>query len=133
MASKEEKEEDQEFNYQNLIAENLEVETPNIQTQQTQNNPNPNLLVIPENILSNNWELNQNKLLISNILSATITNNELLAVIFSFEFEEPSQTLLFSRAVLKEKPITIMYTNAKINGQAIKLILNSGLIGNIIT
>ncbi|KAG9287480.1 hypothetical protein G9A89_023852 [Geosiphon pyriformis] len=29
------------FTYQNLILENLEVETPNIKTQQTQNNPNP--------------------------------------------------------------------------------------------
>ncbi|KAG9293912.1 hypothetical protein G9A89_019250 [Geosiphon pyriformis] len=35
---------DQEFNYQNPIAENLEVETPNIQTQQTLNNPNSELI-----------------------------------------------------------------------------------------
>ncbi|KAG9302673.1 hypothetical protein G9A89_007377 [Geosiphon pyriformis] len=40
---KEEKEaKDQEFTYQNLITENPEIETPNIQIQQTPNNLNPN-------------------------------------------------------------------------------------------
>ncbi|KAG9287277.1 hypothetical protein G9A89_008907 [Geosiphon pyriformis] len=69
---------------------------------------------------------NQNKLLISNIFSATITNNKLLAAIFPFEFKEPSQIPLLSRAMLKKKPITAMYTNAKVNDQTIKLILDSG-------
>ncbi|KAG9307531.1 hypothetical protein G9A89_000010 [Geosiphon pyriformis] len=36
----EKKAKNQEFTYQNLILENLEVETLNIKTQQTQNNPN---------------------------------------------------------------------------------------------
>ncbi|KAG9297090.1 hypothetical protein G9A89_019371 [Geosiphon pyriformis] len=52
--------------------------------------------------------------------------------IFLFEFEELSQIPLFSRATLKEKPITAMYTNAKVDGQAIKLILDSGSVGSII-
>ncbi|KAG9294744.1 hypothetical protein G9A89_008223 [Geosiphon pyriformis] len=44
MASEKEKEEDQEFNYQNPITENLEVEILNIQIQQTPNNLNPKLI-----------------------------------------------------------------------------------------
>ncbi|KAG9291292.1 hypothetical protein G9A89_021794 [Geosiphon pyriformis] len=35
-------------------------------------------------------------------------------------------------AALEEKLITAMYTNAKINGQVIKLILDSGSAGSII-
>ncbi|KAG9304855.1 hypothetical protein G9A89_000768 [Geosiphon pyriformis] len=41
--------------------------------------------------------------------------------------------LLFSRAALKEKLITTMYMDAKIDGHTIKLILDSGSAGNIIT
>ncbi|KAG9301832.1 hypothetical protein G9A89_004511 [Geosiphon pyriformis] len=40
---------------------------------------------------------------------------------------------LFSRAAFEEKPITVMYTNAKVDGQFIKLILDSGSAGSIIT
>ncbi|KAG9289679.1 hypothetical protein G9A89_014414 [Geosiphon pyriformis] len=49
----EEKEaEDQEFTYQNLITENLEFETPNLQTQQNLNPENleiktPNIQTLP--------------------------------------------------------------------------------------
>ncbi|KAG9290868.1 hypothetical protein G9A89_011018 [Geosiphon pyriformis] len=68
--------------------------------------------------------------LINNILPATVTNDKLLAAIFSFEIEEPSSTLLFSGAALNKKPITMMYTDAKVNGQFIKLILDSSLAGN---
>ncbi|KAG9300929.1 hypothetical protein G9A89_004987 [Geosiphon pyriformis] len=64
---------------------------------------------------SNNQESNQTKSLNNNILPATITNNKLLAAIFPFEFKEPLQTLLFSGATLEEKPITAMYTNAKVD------------------
>ncbi|KAG9284833.1 hypothetical protein G9A89_003756 [Geosiphon pyriformis] len=60
-------------------------------------------------------------------LPATVTNDKSLATIFPFEIEESSSTLLFSGAALDEKPITAMYTDAKIDGQSIKLILNSGL------
>ncbi|KAG9284561.1 hypothetical protein G9A89_014165 [Geosiphon pyriformis] len=91
------------------------------------------LLVTPEDASSNNLKTNQNKTLTNNILLATITNDKLLAAIFLFEFEELSFTLLFSRATLEEKPITTMYTDTKINGHSIKLILDSELAGSIIT
>ncbi|KAG9298508.1 hypothetical protein G9A89_016505 [Geosiphon pyriformis] len=80
-------------------------------------------LIIPENASSNNLETNQ-KSLTNNIPPATVTNDKLLTAIFLFEFEKLSFTLLFSRAVFEEKPITIMYTDAKINGHSIKLILD---------
>ncbi|KAG9295561.1 hypothetical protein G9A89_003864 [Geosiphon pyriformis] len=65
--------------------------------------------------------------------TATITKNESLNTIFPFELEESSTMPLFSRAVLEKKPITVMYIDAKVNGHFIKLILNSGLAGSIIT
>ncbi|KAG9296555.1 hypothetical protein G9A89_015147 [Geosiphon pyriformis] len=69
----------------------------------------------------------------NNIPPATITENESLNAIFLFEFEEPSDTPLFSGAALEEKPITAIYTDDKINGHSIKLILDSGSAGSIIT
>ncbi|KAG9287264.1 hypothetical protein G9A89_008894 [Geosiphon pyriformis] len=81
---------------------------------------------------SNNLETNQ-KLLISNILPATITEDKSLAAIFPFKIKELSATSLFNRAVFEKKPITAMYTDTKVDGHAIKLILNSGSIGSIIT
>ncbi|KAG9291017.1 hypothetical protein G9A89_012889 [Geosiphon pyriformis] len=113
----------------------LEIETcsQNLETKYTQN-PNfqyyLSLLVTPKNTSSNNQKPNQNKSFTSNISLATITNNKLLAAIFSFEFEEPSQTPLFSGAVFKKKPITAMCTNAKVDDQAIKLILNSNQLSH---
>ncbi|KAG9284383.1 hypothetical protein G9A89_023640 [Geosiphon pyriformis] len=86
-----------------------------------------------KDISPNNTKLNQNKLLISNIPPATITNDKLLAAIFPFKFKELLSMLLFSRAALKEKPITTIYTNAKVDGHFIKLILNSESVGSIIT
>ncbi|KAG9290964.1 hypothetical protein G9A89_011114 [Geosiphon pyriformis] len=41
--------------------------------------------------------------------------------------------LLFSRATLDTKSITAMYTDVKVDGHSIKLILNSGSTGSIIT
>ncbi|KAG9292953.1 hypothetical protein G9A89_016315 [Geosiphon pyriformis] len=64
---------------------------------------------------------------------ATITNDKSLATIFPFELEETTIVLLFSRAVLEEKPITAMYTNMKVDGHFIKLILDSRSAGSIIT
>ncbi|KAG9289973.1 hypothetical protein G9A89_010279 [Geosiphon pyriformis] len=49
--------------------------------------------------------------------------------IFPFELEEPSDMLLFSRAALEEKLITAMYTDAKVNGHFIKLILDNDQLG----
>ncbi|KAG9303534.1 hypothetical protein G9A89_018430 [Geosiphon pyriformis] len=72
------------------------------------------------------------KSLISNILPATITEDKSLAAIFSFKIEDPTSTPLFSRAVLEKKPITAMYTDAKIDGHSIKLILDSRSAGSII-
>ncbi|KAG9298655.1 hypothetical protein G9A89_012723 [Geosiphon pyriformis] len=73
------------------------------------------------------------RLLTSNILLATITNDKTLAAIFFFELEKTTMIPLFSRATLEEKLITAMYTNVKVNGHFIKLILNSGSAGSIIT
>ncbi|KAG9303552.1 hypothetical protein G9A89_018448 [Geosiphon pyriformis] len=56
---------------------------------------------------------------------ATITENKLLDAIFPFELEKLLAMPLFSGAILKEKPITTMYTNAKVDSHLIKLILDS--------
>ncbi|KAG9287007.1 hypothetical protein G9A89_022971 [Geosiphon pyriformis] len=88
------------------------------------------LLVTPENTTPNNQELKQTP--ISNIPPAMIIKDESLDAIFSFKLKKPSTMLLFNRAALEEKPITTMYTNVKIDGHPIKLILNSGSAGSII-
>ncbi|KAG9288380.1 hypothetical protein G9A89_021411 [Geosiphon pyriformis] len=82
-------------------------------------------LVTSENATSNNQGIEQQQPLTNNILFATITKNESLDTIFPFELEEPSDMSLFSGASLKEKPIMAIYTNAKIDGHSIKLILDS--------
>ncbi|KAG9303718.1 hypothetical protein G9A89_018615 [Geosiphon pyriformis] len=71
--------------------------------------------------------------LTNNIPPATITNNKILAAIFPFKLEETTTVPLFSRATLEEKPITVMYTDTKIDGHLIKLILDSESAGSIIT
>ncbi|KAG9304102.1 hypothetical protein G9A89_006012 [Geosiphon pyriformis] len=71
--------------------------------------------------------------LISNIPPATVINDKLLAAIFPFELEKPSQLPLFNGATLEEKPITAIYTDAKVNEHPIKLILDSSSAGSIIT
>ncbi|KAG9297766.1 hypothetical protein G9A89_011281 [Geosiphon pyriformis] len=91
------------------------------------------LLVIPEDVISNNPEPNQPTTLTNNILPATITDNESLAIIFLFELKEITTVPLFSGAALEEKPITVMYTDAKVDGQYIKLILDSESADSIIT
>ncbi|KAG9303865.1 hypothetical protein G9A89_005775 [Geosiphon pyriformis] len=99
-------------------------------------NPNSqnylSLLVTPEDASTSNPAFTQRQPLTSNIPSATITENELLAAIFPFEFEETTTTPLFSGATLEAKPIITIYTNAKVEGQFIKLILDSGSAGSII-
>ncbi|KAG9286377.1 hypothetical protein G9A89_014543 [Geosiphon pyriformis] len=91
------------------------------------------LLITSEDVQPNNPKTNQQPTLISNILPATITENESLNAIFPFELEELLVTPLFSEATLKEKPITAMYTDVKVDGYPIKLILDSGLADSIIT
>ncbi|KAG9289690.1 hypothetical protein G9A89_014425 [Geosiphon pyriformis] len=108
----------------------------NLGTSATQN-PNfqnyLSLLIIPEDATTNNSGSNQQQALTNNILPATVTNDELLMAIFPFDLEKMIKILLFSEAALEKKPITTMYTDAKINGHTIKLILNSGSADSIIT
>ncbi|KAG9289218.1 hypothetical protein G9A89_022528 [Geosiphon pyriformis] len=92
------------------------------------------LLITPEDALISNQESTQKQqTLTSNILPATVINNKLLAAIFPFEIKKPLSIPLFSKVILDEKPITTIYTNAKVDSQSIKLILNSGSAGSIIT
>ncbi|KAG9303636.1 hypothetical protein G9A89_018533 [Geosiphon pyriformis] len=91
------------------------------------------LLVTPEDASTNNLAFVQNQPLTSNISPATITEDKSLASIFSFKFEETTTTPLFSEVTLEAKPITVMYTDAKVEGQSIKLILNSSSADSIIT
>ncbi|KAG9288883.1 hypothetical protein G9A89_019505 [Geosiphon pyriformis] len=101
----------------------------------TTQNPNfqnyLSLLVTPENATPNNQELEQTPT--SNIPPATITEDEFLDTIFPFELKKLLTISLFSGVALEEKPITAMYTNVKIDGHLIKLILNSGSADSIIT
>ncbi|KAG9289712.1 hypothetical protein G9A89_014447 [Geosiphon pyriformis] len=108
----------------------------NLSTGQTQNPNSQNylsLLVTTEDALTNNSAFAQKQPLTSNIPSVTITKNKSLAAIFPFKFEETAAMPLFSGAALEAKPIIMMYTNAKVEGQSIKLILGSGSAGSIIT
>ncbi|KAG9294923.1 hypothetical protein G9A89_003263 [Geosiphon pyriformis] len=92
-------------------------------------NPNSqnylSLLVTPEDALANNPAFAQKQPLTSNIPPAIITEDKSLAAIFSFKFEETTAMPLFSGATLKAKLITTMYTDVKVKGQFIKLILDS--------
>ncbi|KAG9295505.1 hypothetical protein G9A89_013534 [Geosiphon pyriformis] len=107
----------------------------NLDTSHIQN-PNSqhylSLLVTPENTISNNTEPNQH-VLTNTISLATISSNEFLAAIFSFELEENTTIPLFSGAALEKKPITAMYMDARVDSYPIKLILDSGSAGSIIT
>ncbi|KAG9299513.1 hypothetical protein G9A89_020684 [Geosiphon pyriformis] len=92
-------------------------------------NPNSqnylSLLVIPEDATTNNSEFNPSQTtLTNNIPPVTVTENKSLAAIFPFKLEETINLPLFSGAALKEKPITVMYTDAKVDGHSIKLILD---------
>ncbi|KAG9306210.1 hypothetical protein G9A89_016114 [Geosiphon pyriformis] len=75
---------------------------------------------------SSNPGIKQQQPSTNNIPPAIITENELLDVIFPFELEKLSDVPLFSEAAFEEKPITAMYTDAKVDDHSIKLILDSG-------
>ncbi|KAG9295154.1 hypothetical protein G9A89_006135 [Geosiphon pyriformis] len=92
----------------------------------------PNLLVTSEDATSNNTEFNQH-VPTNTIPLATISSNEFLVAIFPFELKENTPIPLFSGATFEEKPITAMYMDASIDGHPIKLILDSGSVGSIIT
>ncbi|KAG9303483.1 hypothetical protein G9A89_018379 [Geosiphon pyriformis] len=99
------------------------------QTQSPNSQNYLSLLVTPEDASTNNLAFTQKQPLTSNIPPAIITENKSLAAIFSFEFKETAAMLLFSEAALEAKPITTMYTDAKVEGQSIKFILDSGSVG----
>ncbi|KAG9304199.1 hypothetical protein G9A89_019761 [Geosiphon pyriformis] len=104
-------------------------------TSATQNPNSQNylsFLVTPEDATPSNLKTNPIQKLTSNISLAMVTENETLTAIFSFEFKKTTPVPLFSGAALKEKPIIAMYTDAKVDDHSIKLILDSGLAGNII-
>ncbi|KAG9304771.1 hypothetical protein G9A89_016801 [Geosiphon pyriformis] len=86
-----------------------------------------------EDVTSNNTKPNHKQTLISNIPPVIIINDELLTAIFPFKLEKLTFTPLFNEVTLEEKPIIIIYTNAKIDGHPIKLILDSKSAGSIIT
>ncbi|KAG9295101.1 hypothetical protein G9A89_006082 [Geosiphon pyriformis] len=65
---------------------------------------------------------------------ARIAENANLSDIFPFEFEANESPFLLSNATAnKQKAITAMYTEAKVKGKPIRLILNSGFAKSIIT
>ncbi|KAG9286075.1 hypothetical protein G9A89_022752 [Geosiphon pyriformis] len=85
-------------------------------TDQPQNPNSQNylsLLVTPEDTSTNNLAFTQKQPLTSNISPATITEDE--KQLQHYYLVEP-----------KAKPITTMYTDAKVKEQSIKLILDSG-------
>ncbi|KAG9285505.1 hypothetical protein G9A89_006493 [Geosiphon pyriformis] len=70
----------------------------------------------------------------NNIPPATITKNTILAAIFFFDIDNLNTHSLFNGAAInQDKPIMALYTNARVGGIDIKLILNSKLAGSIIT
>ncbi|KAG9294490.1 hypothetical protein G9A89_009337 [Geosiphon pyriformis] len=91
------------------------------------------LIPSSSNLPSGLHSRNLGNTLTNNIPPATVTNDKLLVAIFPFNLEEMIEIPLFSKAVLEEKPITTMYMDAKIDGHAIKLILDNGSAGSIIT
>ncbi|KAG9284583.1 hypothetical protein G9A89_004625 [Geosiphon pyriformis] len=69
----------------------------------------------------------------SNIPPATITEDITLAAIFPFDIDNLNTHSLFSGAAINQnKPIMALYTNARVGGIDIKLILDSGSASSII-
>ncbi|KAG9304418.1 hypothetical protein G9A89_019980 [Geosiphon pyriformis] len=95
----------------------------NLGTGSTQNPNSQNylsLLVTPEDATTNNLEFNPlQTTLTNNIPPAMVTENESLTAIFPFKLEETINSPLFSGAALKEKSITAMYTDAKVDADGV--------------
>ncbi|KAG9293313.1 hypothetical protein G9A89_007559 [Geosiphon pyriformis] len=126
------------WNQNALVQRNPNRAGTNQQTNPNYQNYQQTYLNIPENlIIGNNDGRNINRTKNSSKLSQTIppavaTEDSSLAAIFPFELEE--NEAMFSGAALDEKrPITAMYTEATVNNTPIKLILDSGSAGSIIT
>ncbi|KAG9301074.1 hypothetical protein G9A89_015810 [Geosiphon pyriformis] len=119
----------------NLSAPTNPNTTPKLTTQRNPKTKNDltELEIGNEDASTNNLAFTQKQPLTSNIPPATITEDKSLATIFSFEFEKTTAMPLFSGATLEAKPITAMYTDAKVEGQFIKLIFDSSSAGSIIT
>ncbi|KAG9303709.1 hypothetical protein G9A89_018606 [Geosiphon pyriformis] len=121
----------------NLLAAAPNNLSQNLGTGSTQNPNSQNylsLLVTPKDATTNNSESNPPQTtLINNIPPATVTENKSLTAIFSFKLEETINPPLFSEAALEKKLITAMYIDVKVDGYSIKLILDSELVGSIIT
>ncbi|KAG9285934.1 hypothetical protein G9A89_000546, partial [Geosiphon pyriformis] len=79
----------------------------------------------PKKCLIQQHETQPKQPLTSNIPPITVTNDKLLVAIFPFELKKLISMSLFSRTALEEKPITAMYTDAKVDGHSIKLILDN--------
>ncbi|KAG9293542.1 hypothetical protein G9A89_005545 [Geosiphon pyriformis] len=91
---------------------------------------NPVILQYQRNRIFNNLSNPSNH----TIPPAQIAQNTNLSDIFPFEFEaNESPFLLNNAAVNKQKAITVMYTEATMEGKPIRLILDSGSAGSIIT
>ncbi|KAG9288376.1 hypothetical protein G9A89_021407 [Geosiphon pyriformis] len=70
----------------------------------------------------------------SNISPATITKDTTLAAIFPFNIDNLNTHSLFSgTAINQDKPIMVLYTDVRVGGIDIKLILNSRSADSIIT
>ncbi|KAG9298966.1 hypothetical protein G9A89_020279 [Geosiphon pyriformis] len=101
----------------------------------------PSYLTIPEESNFQQTALSENEVaaLRSNpsnhtIPPAQIAQNANLSDIFLFEFGANESPFLLSNAVVNEqKAITAMYTEATVKGKPIRLILDSGSAGSIIT
>ncbi|KAG9288316.1 hypothetical protein G9A89_021347 [Geosiphon pyriformis] len=79
-------------------------------------------------------ELQHNNKTLSILPLARIAENANLSDIFLFEFEANESPFLFSNTAANEqKAIMTMYTEAEVKGKTIRLILNSGSTGSIIT
>ncbi|KAG9307176.1 hypothetical protein G9A89_017004 [Geosiphon pyriformis] len=126
------------WNQNALVQRNPNRARTNQQTNSNYQNYQQTYLNIPENlIIGNNDGRNINITKNSSKLSQTIppavaTEDSSLAAIFPFELEE--NEAMFSGAALDEKrPITAIYMEATVNNTPIKLILDSGSAGSIIT
>ncbi|KAG9300339.1 hypothetical protein G9A89_011412 [Geosiphon pyriformis] len=106
---------------------------PNYQNyQQTYLNILENLIIGNNDSRNINITENFSNKLSQTIPSAVATKDSSLVAIFPFELEE--NEAMFNEAALDEKcPITAMYMEATVNNTPIKLILDSGSIGSIIT
>ncbi|KAG9285813.1 hypothetical protein G9A89_013238 [Geosiphon pyriformis] len=126
------------WNQNTLVQRNPNRAGTNQQTNPNYQNYQQTYLNILENlIIGNNDGRNINRTKNSSKLSQTIppavaTEDSSLTAIFPFELEE--NEAMFSGAALDEKcPITAMYTEATVNNTPIKLILDSGSAGSIVT